>query len=82
MNKKLVMVSLVVVALALIAFGTVNAFLSTEPAPAIPVTVVERVFIDIDGDGHVDLLVFGEVIMNSAGGPDFLAPTPNPYPDQ
>lgn len=58
---------IVLVALAVGTYVGASAF-STEPN-AIPVS---NLFVDIDGNGQLDLLVTGEVILNSGSAP--LAP--------
>ena len=49
---------------------------STEPAPALAPLQVERVFLDVDSDGDIDLLLRGEVILNEA--PFDMSQTPAP----
>jgi hypothetical protein len=39
--------------------------------PAVPSVAVRQVFVDVDGNGTLDLLLYGEVVLNSgplAGG--------------
>ena len=69
LNKIIVIVVAVGLSAGLIA-GAAMAVLEAGPATT---QSVERIFIDLDGDGDVDLLVSGEVIFNVP-----LSPTPSP----
>jgi hypothetical protein len=60
-NVKIVLIMVILVLMALMAgvyFGTSQATLSMQTTHA------SQVFIDLDGNGQMDLLVSGEVIMN------------------
>ena len=58
------MLALVVAVLLVLTFALWPP--STEPAPALAPLQVERVFLDVDGDGDIDLLLRGEVILNES----------------
>jgi len=63
----------VVVVVALVVGVAAGTWFSTGQAAK--VQQVERVFLDVNGDGRVDLLVEGDVIFNLP-----LPPTPTPGP--
>ena len=56
--------ALVVAVLLVLAFAFWPP--SQETMPAFAPLQVERVFLDIDGDGDIDLLLRGEVVLNEA----------------
>ena len=51
--------------------GLAVAGLGYYLVPAVPSTAVRQVFVDVDGNGTLDLLLYGEVVLNT--GP--LAPS-------
>jgi hypothetical protein len=74
-NVKIVLIMVILVLMALMAgiyFGTSQATLSMQTTHA------QQVFLDIDGNGQLDLLVSGEVIMNQ--GPFVPSPSSQTIP--
>jgi hypothetical protein len=48
-----------------LAGGLTAAGLGYALVPAVPSTAVRQVFVDVDGNGTLDLLLYGEVVLNS-----------------
>ncbi len=49
-----------------------GAWYTSDSAPTLPAQPVHGIFLDVDGDGMVDYLAFGEVVFQRP----FSAPTP------
>lgn len=54
------------VALVFVAIGAVALIAMAHPIPPITTTHVQNVFADVNGDGKPDLIVNGEVILNTS----------------
>jgi len=70
-NYKPLVISIVLVWVVLFTIaGLYVYYTETANAKTIPtITTVENIFLDVNGDGLVDLLVQGEVIFNSPPQP-------------
>ncbi len=47
------------------AFAPASIGAAYALTPAVPSVAVRQVFLDVDGDGRLDLLLYGEVVLNS-----------------
>lgn len=67
-NSKIVGILLAVVFLVVVVIligMLVNNNAKANAQPALDITTVNQIFTDYDGDGDVDLIVFGEVVINN-----------------
>jgi hypothetical protein len=73
-DNKTLWIALAFVIIAVLVLGAIlGAYFSGKPT--VDTVKVERLFLDVDGDKKIDLLVEGEVIFND--GP-LAQPTPQP----
>jgi hypothetical protein len=66
---------LILMAVVVIFFGALYLLTSYNSATAtgdLPVQIIKSVFVDINGDGKLDFIKYGEVVLNTGS----LAPSP------
>ena len=77
MNNKIGIIALVLVAFiiitASIAIGYQDSLFPKQPTTSL----IENAFVDVNGDGQIDLIVFGNVIMNK-GDKNFIQQSKQP----
>lgn len=77
---KLYLIGLVIIVAAILAV-TVNLRPAAVEVPDLPCVPVLSVFVDVDGNGTIDLLTEGCVIYNQPPSQAQVIPTPPIYPE-